>query len=251
MPPKSAKSQTSLANWIKRKSDVHEDAVNAAVTDDDDGEGRTLPPPSEPDSDIQGDEERPEPGPSDINKRKGKKKLILAPTTKPGAKKPRASKSTGSEPKKRSSQKEKASKASTKKATTSKAKGKQKDDSEEEEVEEDDEGNQSDDADMLNKAKTHPDDLRLAPLSQIPAIFKDIVTRNPKLGDVADLFQKHTDSAGARRKLRVGTMCSGTESPLLALQLISEAMEMDKKMTGRKLEVEHIFSCEIEPFKQA
>ncbi|KAG8852203.1 hypothetical protein FRB91_006810 [Serendipita sp. 411] len=251
MPPKSAKSQTSLANWIKRKSDVHEDAVNAAVTDDDDGEGRTLPPPSEPDSDIEGDEERPEPGPSDISKGKGKKKLILAPTTKSGAKKPRASKSTGSEPKKRSSQKEKASKASTKKATTSKAKGKQKDDSEEEEVEDDDEGNQSDDADMLNKAKTHPDDLRLAPLSQIPAIFKDIVTRNPKLGDVADLFQKHTDSAGARRKLRVGTMCSGTESPLLALQLISEAMEMDKKMNGRKLEVEHIFSCEIEPFKQA
>jgi len=43
-------------------------------------------------------------------------------------------------------------------------------------------------------------------------------------------------------------MCSGTESPLLALQLISEAMELDG---GSKLEIEHIFSCEIEPFKQA
>jgi hypothetical protein len=83
------------------------------------------------------------------------------------------------------------------------------------------------------------------------AIFKDIVIRNPKLKDVADLFHSHPDETGEARKLRVGTMCSGTESPLLALQLISEAMEADKAMDGRKLKVEHIFSCEIEPFKQA
>jgi hypothetical protein len=35
---------------------------------------------------------------------------------------------------------------------------------------------------------------------------------------------------------------------LLALGLISHALE---DLTGGKLHVEHIFSCEIEPFKQA
>ena len=43
-------------------------------------------------------------------------------------------------------------------------------------------------------------------------------------------------------------MCSGTESPLLALELISGAL---KDKYGATLDVEHVFSCEIEPFKQA
>lgn len=43
-------------------------------------------------------------------------------------------------------------------------------------------------------------------------------------------------------------MCSGTESPLLALRMITRALE---EQTGKKLDIEHIFSCEIEPFKQA
>lgn len=42
--------------------------------------------------------------------------------------------------------------------------------------------------------------------------------------------------------------CSGTESPLLALDLICKAVE---GRHGIPLKVEHIFSCEIEPFKQA
>ena len=50
------------------------------------------------------------------------------------------------------------------------------------------------------------------------------------------------------RPLRVATMCSGTESPMLALAMLSKAVEAQ---TGCKLEVEHAFSCEIEPFKQA
>lgn len=40
---------------------------------------------------------------------------------------------------------------------------------------------------------------------------------------------------------------SGTESPLLALGLISSSLE---SLMGSKLGVAHIFSCEIEPFKQ-
>jgi hypothetical protein len=41
---------------------------------------------------------------------------------------------------------------------------------------------------------------------------------------------------------------SGTESPLLALGLISREM---KSAYNVPFEVEHVFSCELEPFKQA
>ncbi|ODQ51905.1 hypothetical protein SAICODRAFT_94475 [Saitoella complicata NRRL Y-17804] len=80
----------------------------------------------------------------------------------------------------------------------------------------------------------------LPPISSIPAMFQDMVGNIPQIADVA----KHL----AGRKLRVATMCSGTESPLLALGLISRAIE---KIYGVKFGVQHVFSCEIEPFKQA
>lgn len=92
----------------------------------------------------------------------------------------------------------------------------------------------------LNRNKIHADDMKLAPLSTMPEIFHDIVRRNPELRNVAEAFKG--------RKFRVATMCSGTESPLLALQLICEAI---KDILGADLEVDHVFSCEIEPFKQA
>jgi hypothetical protein len=68
------------------------------------------------------------------------------------------------------------------------------------------------------------------------------------------------------RKLRVATMCSyvqpvlhsspilikfpcsGTESPLLALNMIAKAIKEQHDLT---LSFDHVFSCEIEPFKQA
>lgn len=43
-------------------------------------------------------------------------------------------------------------------------------------------------------------------------------------------------------------MCSGTESPLLALEETRRAI---KSLWELDLQVEHVFSCEIEPFKQA
>lgn len=92
----------------------------------------------------------------------------------------------------------------------------------------------------LNRNKTHADDMKLAPLSTMPEIFRDIVRHNPELKNVAEAFKG--------RKFRVATMCSGTESPLLALQLICEAMN---DILEADLEVDHVFSCEIEPFKQA
>ncbi|KNZ75129.1 DNA repair protein RAD5 [Termitomyces sp. J132] len=85
-----------------------------------------------------------------------------------------------------------------------------------------------------------PDASDLPPIHQIPAIFSDLISRIPEIKDVSE----HV----AGRKLRVATMCSGTESPLLALELIQKSI-FDQH--GLHLEIEHVFSCEIEPFKQA
>jgi hypothetical protein len=80
----------------------------------------------------------------------------------------------------------------------------------------------------------------LPPISSIYSMFDDLVARAGKLGDLVDRLNG--------RKLRVATMCSGTESPLLGLRMITRSLF---EQTGKKLEIEHIFSCEIEPFKQA
>ncbi|KAL4062601.1 hypothetical protein J3A83DRAFT_4381778 [Scleroderma citrinum] len=80
----------------------------------------------------------------------------------------------------------------------------------------------------------------LPPIHDIPAMFSDLVSRVPPLRGVAERIQG--------RKLRIATMCSGTESPLLALEMICQSI---KDHFGIPLEFEHVFSCEIEPFKQA
>jgi len=85
-----------------------------------------------------------------------------------------------------------------------------------------------------------PDNSDLPPIHDIPAIFSDLVSRIPKIREVAE----HVSG----RKIRVATMCSGTESPLLALELIQKSIH---EQHGLSLDIEHVFSCEIEPFKQA
>jgi hypothetical protein len=87
---------------------------------------------------------------------------------------------------------------------------------------------------------TPPDTSDLPPIHEVPAMFADLINRIPQIKDVAEHIRG--------RKLRVATMCSGTESPLLALDLICKAVE---DQYGVPLDVEHVFSCEIEPFKQA
>lgn len=107
---------------------------------------------------------------------------------------------------------------------------------------------QSSDVDMDASSKTKqkvakpsaPDASNLPPIHDIPAIFNDLVRRISDIKDVA----VHV----AGRKLRVATMCSGTESPLLALELIQMSI---LEQHGINLDIEHVFSCEIEPFKQA
>lgn len=71
-------------------------------------------------------------------------------------------------------------------------------------------------------------------------MFDHMVSRVPTITDVVKRLNG--------RKLRVATMCSGTESPLLALNMIAKSME---EQYEAKLNIEHVFSCEIEPFKQA
>jgi hypothetical protein len=95
-------------------------------------------------------------------------------------------------------------------------------------------------SDKKGTKSSAPDNSDLPPIHDIPAIFSDLVSRMPKIKDVAE----HV----AGRKVRVATMCSGTESPLLALELIQKSIQ---EQHGISFDIEHVFSCEIEPFKQA
>ena len=70
-------------------------------------------------------------------------------------------------------------------------------------------------------------------------MFDDLCTRYPRFGEFAKALG---------RPLRVATMCSGTESPVLALGMMCKAV---RQQTGVNLQMDHVFSCEIEPFKQA
>lgn len=93
---------------------------------------------------------------------------------------------------------------------------------------------------VVNNAKAAPDASTLPPISRIPDIFADLVSNAPEIASVGEHLKG--------RKMRVATMCSGTESPLLALDLMRRAI---REQYDVDLDVEHVFSCEIEPFKQA
>jgi len=81
----------------------------------------------------------------------------------------------------------------------------------------------------------------LPPLSSIEAIFKDITAKALSLRLREAL--KTTPAS-----LRVATMCSGTESPLLAIEMMQDALRSPGES---ELSVEHLFSAEIVPYKQA
>ena len=77
-------------------------------------------------------------------------------------------------------------------------------------------------------------------ISEPQAMFDDMISKLPEIKNL----HKHLNG----RSLRVATMCSGTESPILALDMIALAA---KAHFDIDINIEHIFSCEIEPFKQA
>lgn len=83
----------------------------------------------------------------------------------------------------------------------------------------------------------------LPPMFRIADIFNDITARSMDLGmkKAVRNLKGHT--------LRVATMCSGTESPLLAMGLINDALKT--LLNNEAFSMVHLFSAEIEPFKQA
>ncbi|TKA65822.1 hypothetical protein B0A49_06247, partial [Cryomyces minteri] len=85
-------------------------------------------------------------------------------------------------------------------------------------------------------------DLTLPPMSDIEEIFEDITSKALENG-----FRGFVEQLEAR-PLRVATMCSGTESPLLALQLVAQSLS---RMNESTFDIDHLFSAEIVPFKQA
>ncbi|MBW0476709.1 hypothetical protein O181_016424 [Austropuccinia psidii MF-1] len=93
---------------------------------------------------------------------------------------------------------------------------------------------------LSKKEKETIDEMKLAPLTEIPDMFMDMVKNRPEFLDTIDRL--------SGRELRVATMCSGTESPLLALGLIAKSVKL---LWYKELKIRHVFSCEIEPFKQA
>ncbi|MCJ1268073.1 hypothetical protein MMC22_007959 [Lobaria immixta] len=84
--------------------------------------------------------------------------------------------------------------------------------------------------------------LEYRPISNIRDMFGDLVKKACELG------LGSSPLLGNQRPLRIATMCSGTESPLLACRLISEEL---KAQTDLAFRFHHLFSAEIVAFKQA
>ncbi|KAI9038630.1 putative SNF2 family helicase [Aspergillus affinis] len=82
----------------------------------------------------------------------------------------------------------------------------------------------------------------LPPMHDLEEIYQSITSKALELG-----FEKVLEHLGGR-PLRVATVCSGTESPLLALEMVKAQL---KKHFGMTLQFRHLFSAEIVPFKQA
>ncbi|OQE39104.1 hypothetical protein PENCOP_c007G07200 [Penicillium coprophilum] len=80
----------------------------------------------------------------------------------------------------------------------------------------------------------------LPPLHTLTEIFADMASNALKMG-----FEHVLIRLGSR-PLRVATMCSGTEAPLLALEMIQTGLA-----ETQQLRISHAFSCEIVPFKQS
>ena len=81
----------------------------------------------------------------------------------------------------------------------------------------------------------------LPPMSNLSSIFSTLVDKAIQYGLAQ--FLEHNPA----KRLSIATMCSGTESPIFALQMIKDELA-DR---GISFSFEHRFSAEIVPFKQA
>ena len=85
-------------------------------------------------------------------------------------------------------------------------------------------------------------DLNLPPLDNVGEIIEDMMSRAVELG-LSQVLKGLKD-----RPINVATMCSGTESPLLFLQMLLEALDTRDEIP---LRIKHHFSAEIDATKQA
>jgi hypothetical protein len=137
--------------------------------------------------------------------------------------------------------------------------------SEESVDEEDDDVKAAKTANKLNNLVIHNGlDRSLPPIHSLPDIFEDMVltgldeSKSLKVQD----FVNHIQG----RALRVGTMCSGTECPILALGLVNDGEFLSdglylnanfltcvalKRLGKPTIPFTHVLSCEIVPYKQA
>ncbi|KAI6843258.1 hypothetical protein KC332_g9872 [Hortaea werneckii] len=84
--------------------------------------------------------------------------------------------------------------------------------------------------------------VNLPPLSDLDDVFDDMTKKALRLG------LKEALGSLKNRSIRIATLCSGTESPLLAMEMVADALKA-QGLAG--FDVEHVFSAEIVPHKQA
>ncbi|KAI7674117.1 hypothetical protein KC318_g1806 [Hortaea werneckii] len=84
--------------------------------------------------------------------------------------------------------------------------------------------------------------VNLPPLSDLDDVFDDMTNKALRLG------LKGALNSLTGRTIRIATLCSGTESPLLAMEMVADALKT-RGLIG--FDVEHVFSAEIVPHKQA
>jgi hypothetical protein len=84
-------------------------------------------------------------------------------------------------------------------------------------------------------------DTDIPPLSTPFDIFEDLLKRCLELGHTNIFDDKPLH-------IKVATVCSGTDSPIFALKLMTEAA---RNLGKPFMTFDHVFSSEIEPYKQA
>ncbi|KAK4935324.1 hypothetical protein LTR10_023615 [Elasticomyces elasticus] len=108
-------------------------------------------------------------------------------------------------------------------------------------VHDDDEGKEEDEGELTWR-RSRQLDLTQPPISDVHEIFKLIALKAQELGfNPTEILGKDVD-------LRVFTMCSGTEAPIIAMDMIGKAQRLLELDT---LNFRHLGSAEIEPEKQA
>ncbi len=89
-------------------------------------------------------------------------------------------------------------------------------------------------------------------VDKIGSLLLRSLGKSPYVGDDDENLESVHGMGSTDNLLKLGTACSGTDAPALALTLIQEQMELRglTKENGKRMEFEHGFSCEVDPFKQ-